>query len=89
MTDTAQELFDNDVTEMVRRVIEHSKPYGSVHMAVALGNQSVIGMLAIYELEVLPNANDVGIQTKSIDELFGFDITITAKNSQTKAQENE
>ncbi len=79
MNITTQEEFDSEIEKLVAHINELAKEHGSVQKAIVMGNKDILGILATYELDIIPGATESGFKAKSLTELLGFEIKITPK----------
>lgn len=74
-----QESFEEAVADLIKEIKKASQGHDSVQKAVAMGNKEIIQMMAFYELDVMPNAKKAGLETKTLSELLGFEVSVTEK----------
>ena len=71
--DEGCELMKNEINKMV-----DESGQSSLSMAIAKGNKEITTMLYQFQEMINPAVNKLGLKTKSLSEIFGVEIKLTA-----------
>ena len=80
MNEITQQDYDESCNSFKLEIdkLVNKSGHGSLAMAIAMGNKEITTMLYQFQEMINPAVNKLGLKTKSLSEIFGVEIKLTA-----------